>query len=169
MNQNFKFFLETMGHLSCGLKRRGTIQLVISRQSASLMVWSYRGVYNLGSSHTCKGTINAEKYKEVLEQHMLQFQTTSLRGRSCILQQDNDPTYFIHHNSMALNIWKHMVQYKNKTTTMKVQDCWAATILHQTKMRQHSSSQTPSTGMLVNITLFLTFLRCVAAIKVKMR
>ena len=29
MNQNLKFLLETMEAMSCGLKRRGTIQLVI--------------------------------------------------------------------------------------------------------------------------------------------
>lgn len=52
INQNLKFFLDSMDVMSCGLKRTGTIQLVVNTQykSLHLKVWcciTACGVYSL--------------------------------------------------------------------------------------------------------------------------
>ncbi len=49
---------------------------------ASLMVWGCISAYGMGSLHVLEGTMNAERYIKVLEQHML----TSIRR---VFQQDN--------------------------------------------------------------------------------
>ena len=56
---------------------------------ASLMVWGCISAYGMGSLHIWKGTINAERYIEVLEQHMLPSRWRLFQGRPCIFQQDN--------------------------------------------------------------------------------
>ncbi len=43
----------------------------------------------MGSLHIWKGTINAERYIQVLEQHMLQSRRRLFQGRPCIFQHDN--------------------------------------------------------------------------------
>ena len=45
------------------------------------------------------------------------------------------------------NIW---CTIKWKTLEWKAQDCWAARILNQTRMGQHSSPRTPATGLLIS-------------------
>ncbi len=42
-----------------------------------------------GSLHIWKGTINAERYIQVLEQHMLPSRRRLFQGRPCIFQHDN--------------------------------------------------------------------------------
>ncbi len=41
------------------------------QKPASLMVWGYICTYGMGSLHVLEGTMNAERYLKVLEQHML--------------------------------------------------------------------------------------------------
>ncbi len=48
----------------------------------SLMVWGCISAYVMGSLHVLEGTMNAERYIKVLEQHMLP-------SRRCVFQQDN--------------------------------------------------------------------------------
>ena len=43
----------------------------------------------MGSLHVWKGNINAEKYIQVLEQHVLPSRHHLFQGRPCIFQQDN--------------------------------------------------------------------------------
>ena len=38
---------------------------------ASLMVWGCISAYSMGSLHVFEGTMNTERYRKVLEQHML--------------------------------------------------------------------------------------------------
>ncbi len=52
------------------------------QKPASLMVWGCISAYSMGSLHVLEGTMNAERYIKVLEQHML-----PSRGR--VFQQDN--------------------------------------------------------------------------------
>ncbi len=52
------------------------------QKPASLMVWGCISAYGMGSLHVLKGTMNAERYIKVLEQHMLP-------SRRCVFQQDN--------------------------------------------------------------------------------
>ncbi len=46
------------------------------------MVWGCRSAYGMGSLHVLEGTMNAERYIKVLEQHMLP-------SRRRVFQQDN--------------------------------------------------------------------------------
>ncbi len=41
------------------------------QKPASLMVWGCITAYGMGSLHVLEGTLNAERYIKVLEQHML--------------------------------------------------------------------------------------------------
>ncbi len=41
------------------------------QKPASLMVWACISAYGMGSLHVLEGTMNAERYIKVLEQHML--------------------------------------------------------------------------------------------------
>ncbi len=48
-----------------------------------------RECLGMGSLHIWKGTINAERYIQVLEQHMLPTRRRLFQGRPCIFQHDN--------------------------------------------------------------------------------
>ncbi len=52
------------------------------QKPASLMVWGCISAYGMGSLHVLEGTMNAERYIKVLEQHMLP-------SRRRVFQQDN--------------------------------------------------------------------------------
>ncbi len=52
------------------------------QKPASLMVWGCISAYGMGSLHVLEGTMNAERYIKVLEQHMLP-------PRWRVFQQDN--------------------------------------------------------------------------------
>ncbi len=52
------------------------------QKPASLIVWGCISAYGMGSLHVLEGTMNAERYIKVLEQHMLP-------SRWCVFQQDN--------------------------------------------------------------------------------
>ncbi len=73
MSPNLTFLSEIRDAVSSGLKRRETFQRVISDQFKSQHLW-YMGciiAYGMGSLHVLEGTMNAERYIKVLEQHML--------------------------------------------------------------------------------------------------
>ncbi len=59
------------------------------QKPASLMVWGCMSACGMGSLHIWKGTINAERYIQVLEQHMLPSRRHLFQGRPCIFQHDN--------------------------------------------------------------------------------
>ncbi len=59
------------------------------QKPASLMVWGCMSACGMGSLHIWKGTINAERYIQVLEQHMLPSRCRLFQGRPCIFQHDN--------------------------------------------------------------------------------
>ncbi len=59
------------------------------QKPASLMVWGCMSACGMGSLHIWKGTINAERYIQVLEQHMLPSRRRLFMGRPCIFQHDN--------------------------------------------------------------------------------
>ncbi len=52
------------------------------QKPASLMVWGCISAHSMSSLHVLEGTVNAERYIKVLEQHMLP-------SRWCVFQQDN--------------------------------------------------------------------------------
>ena len=53
------------------------------------MVWGCISAQGMGNLHICEGTINAERYIQVLEQHMLPSKQRLFHGRPCLFQQDN--------------------------------------------------------------------------------
>ncbi len=59
------------------------------QKPASLMVWGCMSACGMGSLHIWKGTINAERYIQVLEQHMLPSRRRLFQGRPYIFQHDN--------------------------------------------------------------------------------
>ncbi len=52
------------------------------------MVWGCVSALGKGNLHFCDGTINAEKYIEILEHNMLPSRRHLFQGRPCIFQQD---------------------------------------------------------------------------------
>ncbi len=61
------------------------------------MVWGCVSALGKGNLHFCDGTINAEKYIEILEHNMLPSRRHLFQGRPCIFQQDNAKTTFCTH------------------------------------------------------------------------
>ncbi len=56
----------------------------------------------MGSLHVLEGTMNAERYIKVLEQHYTPLQTTSISGKAlCISAGQCKTTYCSDYNSMA--------------------------------------------------------------------
>ncbi len=53
------------------------------------MVWGCMSACGMGSLHIWKGTINAERYIQVLEQTYAPIQTSSLSGKTLHFQHDN--------------------------------------------------------------------------------
>ncbi len=66
------------------------------QKPASLIVWGWINAYGMGSLHVLEGTMNAERYIKVLEQHMLP------PGR-CVFQQDNAKP----HTAAITTAWLH--------------------------------------------------------------
>ncbi len=59
------------------------------QKPASLMVWGCIRAYGMGSLQVSEGTMTAERYIQVLEQHMLLSIWCLFQGRPCVFQQDN--------------------------------------------------------------------------------
>ncbi len=53
------------------------------------MIWGCISAYCMGSLHVLEGTMNAERYIKVLEQHTLPSRWHLFLGRPCVFQQDN--------------------------------------------------------------------------------
>ena len=53
------------------------------------MVGGCVSAHGMGNLRICEGTINAERYLQVLEQHMLPSKQRLFHGRPCLFQQDN--------------------------------------------------------------------------------
>ncbi len=93
-----KFDIIVGNEMSSGLKRRelpAWYQRSVQKP-ASLMVWECISAYGMGSLHVLEGTMNAERYIKVLEQHML----PSRRG---LFQQDNAKP----HTAAITTAWLH--------------------------------------------------------------
>lgn len=62
------------------------------------MVWVCVSAHDMGNLQICDGTVNAERYIQVLEQHMLPSKQRLFQGRPCLFQQD---TFCTRYNSVA--------------------------------------------------------------------
>ncbi len=102
-----KFYI-LVGNHGCRVlraKEEGDLPAYYQRsvqKTASLMVWGCISVYGMGSLHVLEGTMNAERYIKVLEQHMLPSRWHLFQGRPCVFQKDNaKPHIAAITNSMA--------------------------------------------------------------------
>ncbi len=68
-------------------KEEGDLPVCYQRlvqKPASLMVWGCITAYGMGSLHVLEGTMNAERYIKVLEQHMLPSRWCLFQGRPVV-------------------------------------------------------------------------------------
>ncbi len=66
------------------------------QKPGSVMVWGCVSALGKGNLHFCDGTINAEKYIEILEHNMLPSRRHLFQGRPCTFQQDNAKPHSAH-------------------------------------------------------------------------
>ena len=100
-NQYFRSSLEEMDTVCSGPNKKRTIQSPDCyqqqvQQAGSVMVWGCVSALGKGNLHFCDGTINAEKYIEILEQHMLPSRRHPFQGRLCIFQHHNAKPHSAH-------------------------------------------------------------------------
>ncbi len=133
------------------------------QKPASLMVWGFISAYGMGSLHVLEGTMNAERYIKVLEQHMLPFRWCLFQGRPCVFQQDNAKphtaaitTAWLRSRRVRMlnwpawspdlspieNIWRII---KRKNTSKTITNSSAAGNLYQARMGPNSNTKTPET------------------------
>ncbi len=96
-----KFNILVGNHGCCVLRAKEEGDLPVCYQCsvqkpASLMVWGCISAYSMGSLHVLEGTMNAERYTKVLEQHM-----HPSRGR--VFQQGNAKP----HTAAITTAWLH--------------------------------------------------------------
>ena len=60
------------------------------------MVWGCISAQGMGNLHICEGTINAEKYIQILEKHMMPSKRRLFHGRPCLFQEDNAKPHSAH-------------------------------------------------------------------------
>ncbi len=89
------------------------------QKPASLMVWGSISAYGMGSLHVLEGTMNAEMYIKVLEQHMLPSRRRLFQGRPCVFQQDNSKP----HTAAITTAWL-------RSRRVQVLNCPAVQIFH---------------------------------------
>ncbi len=92
-----KFDIIVGNHRRCVLwaKEKGDIPACYKRsvqQPASLLV---SGAYGMSRLHVLEGTMNAERYIKVLEQHMLPPRWRLFQGGLCVFQQDNSKPHTV--------------------------------------------------------------------------
>ncbi len=92
MNQ---YFLGGMDAVCSGPKTKDCYQQQVQKPG-SVMVWGCVSALGIGNLQFCDGTINAEKYIEILEYNMLPSRRHLFQGRPCIFQQDNAKPHSAH-------------------------------------------------------------------------
>ncbi len=75
---------------------RASNEVLQVQKPGSVMVWGCVSALGKGNLHFCDGTINAEKYIEILEHNMLPSRRHLFQGRPCIFQQDNAKPHSAH-------------------------------------------------------------------------
>jgi len=125
------------------------------QKPASLMVRGCISAYGMGNLHVLEGTMNAERYIKVLEQHMLQSRRRLFQGRPCVFQQDNAKP----HSAGITTAWlrRRRVWVLNwpacspdlspieKNTSKTTTNSSAAGNLYQARMGPNFNTKTPET------------------------
>ncbi len=98
MNQYFRYFLGGRTPCAPDQRRKGSSDCYQQQvqKPGSVMVWGCVSALGKGNLHFCDGTINAEKYIEILEHNMLPSRRHLFQGRPCIFQQDNAKPHSAH-------------------------------------------------------------------------
>ncbi len=102
-----KLYILVGNHGRCVLwaKEEGDLSACYPRsvqKPASLMVWGCISVYGMGSLHVLEGTMNAERYIKVLEQHMLPSKQRLFSGKALSISAGQcKTTYCSYYNSMS--------------------------------------------------------------------
>ncbi len=95
----FDILVGNQGHRVLWAKEEGDLPAYYQcsvQKPASLVVRGCICAYGMGSLHVLEGTMNAERYIKVLEQHMLP-------SRRCVFQQDNTKP----HTAAMTTAWLH--------------------------------------------------------------
>ncbi len=83
----FDILVGNHGHRVLWAKEEGDPPVCHQRsvqKPASLMVRGCISAYGMGNLHVLEGTMNAERYIKVLEQHMLPSRRRLFQGRPCV-------------------------------------------------------------------------------------
>ncbi len=102
----FDILVGNQGHRVLWAKEEGDLPACYQhsvQKPASLMVWGCISAYGMGSLHVLEGTMNAERYIKVLEQHMLSSRRHLFEGRPCVFQQENAKP----HTAAITTAWFH--------------------------------------------------------------
>ncbi len=102
----FDILVENHGRRVLRAKEEGDLPACLQHsvlKPASLMVWGCTSAYGMGCLHVLEGTMNAERYIKVLEQHMLPSRQCLFQGRPCVFQQDNAQPY----TAAIITAWLH--------------------------------------------------------------
>ena len=103
------------------------------------MVWGCISANGTDNLHIWKGSISAERYIQVLEQHVFPYEL------ACLNQDISAVPNIVHHET--------------QTKTKKTQNCRAARNLYKTVMGQHSSPKGPAAGLLISPDIYRLLLK----------
>ncbi len=94
----FQYFWEEWTPCAPDQRRKGSSRLLPATSPKARVCHGMGCVSALGKGnlHFCDGTINAEKYIEILEHNMLPSRRHLFQGRPCIFQQDNAKPHSAH-------------------------------------------------------------------------
>ena len=148
--------------MSCHPGQRGNRpSRLLSAQSSKANICDGMGVVSargMGNLHICEGDVNAERYIQVLEQHMLPSKQRLFQGRHGFFQQDSvEPhstcvtTAWLHSKrvwvldwpacspdlSSVENVWRIM-----KRKIRQASDCWATEVVYPSRMGNISTYNT---------------------------
>ncbi len=127
------------------------------KKPASLMVWGCISAYGMGSLHVLEGTMNAERYINVLEQYKLPSRRRLFQGRPCVFQQDNAKphtaaitTAWLHSRRVCLQsrsftYREHLQHHYMRNTSKMTMNSSADGNLYQARMGPNSNTKTHNT------------------------
>ncbi len=124
----FDILVGNHGHRVLRAKEEGACYQRSVQKPASLMVWGFTSAYNMGSLHVLEGTMNAERYIKVLEQHMLPSRQRLFQGRPCVFHAPR-PNYF--ETCSRHQIWNELILCINCNISQFKHLCYLCSIVNK--------------------------------------